>query len=159
VAPTVALPQVDNSNFICRVNFVDPQIVLVRDPQNKGSDAVTLIAGQLTVSLDATLTVNFHKLGMFFCVMDSPKTMELRFLDDANITVITDRQESKDSITNYVFIDTSSLLFRVSYQDVLLLLDLYNRILSPQAPAKDNDLQAITPQALKRCSEKVLSLT
>lgn len=105
------------------------------------SDAVILMAFQLTITYDSIMTINFQKLGMYFCAMDSRQQTQLRFLDDAELTVVRDYQEKPDSASYYIFIDTSKLLFRISYQDVLLLTDLYARILGPK-PSTSNQAPA-----------------
>lgn len=135
-----------NNEFTSKIVFVEPgilflklEIVLVRDIESSESDAVILKASQLTIANDCVSTVNFQKLGLFFCAMESRKQTELRFMDDSDLTVVNDYQESVDSINYYLFIDISKLLFRVSYQDLLLLSDLHERIFS----SKENE--SITP--------------
>jgi vacuolar protein sorting-associated protein 13A/C len=68
VSPAVAAT---DSPLNVKVNFVDPEIVLVRDPERSDSDAVILKAAQWTVTLDVITSVAFHGLGMFFCVSKS----------------------------------------------------------------------------------------
>ncbi|KAI8911617.1 hypothetical protein EDD86DRAFT_202866 [Gorgonomyces haynaldii] len=132
---TVAQPEYlqdskQNDNYNCMINFVDPEIVLVRQPSSKNSDAVIMMADQLTIHLDVVTTVSFKALGMFFCAMDSRKDTQIRFLDNTNITVVLDSQESVQERIYNASINTTKLLFRVSYQDILLIQDLYSRIFS-----------------------------
>lgn len=132
------------------------EIVVVRDPERADSDAVILLADQLTISLDTCLTVNFHNLGMFFCVMDSRKGTQIRFLDYANLTIITVTQERVDSLTYHASIDTTKLLFRLSYQDILLLQDLYGRIIAPAAAPEIQESIDVDINASRILKENVI---
>ena len=116
------------NDSLCRVSFIDPEITIVRDPLNPSSDAAVLQAAQLEFKLDEITLVSFNKLSMSFCAMDAREETMLCFLDDSDLTIVLDSQESIDYSMYNVSIDTSKLLFRVSYQDMLLLNDLYSRI-------------------------------
>lgn len=148
------IPVID-SHFCCKLNFVDPEIVLVRDPSRLDSDAVVLMANQLTIGLDNSMTVSFKNIGLYFCAMDARRSTQVRFLDDSNLTYIIDSQSNAKQNYSNVSLETSKLLFRLSYQDMLILYDLYSRILAPgDAPTQvvspeNSGSQAIVSESLK----------
>nr|KAJ3420850.1 hypothetical protein HK105_005137 [Polyrhizophydium stewartii] len=125
------VPPAEQPTFSMRINFVDPEIVVVRDPAAAGTDAVVLLTGQLVISYEQILAVSFHRLGMYFCAMDSRASTQLRFIDDFDATLSFDNHQTAPNhfLTN-ASLNFSSLVFWVSYHDMLLLSELVNRTLS-----------------------------
>lgn len=151
-----ALPESDNV-FLCIVNFIEPEIVLVRDPSRIDSEAVVMRANRWSTTLNMMITSSFKELGMFFCAMDNREATQLRFLDDTNITIIQDRRETLESIIYHASVETSKLLFRLSYQDFLLLTDLYTRIFASErdAPADFDKIDSNFTPVSKSSQERV----
>jgi vacuolar protein sorting-associated protein 13A/C len=114
-----------------KISFIDAEIVIIAEPNKPNTDAVVWISRHLVITQDMVITVSFQDLGMFFCVMDQRKETELRFVDNCNVTFSLDDRIRSDGIYNYhASLETTKLLFRVSYQDVMLLNGLLNRLIA-----------------------------
>ncbi|KAI8929325.1 hypothetical protein BC831DRAFT_410850 [Entophlyctis helioformis] len=135
-------PDPDSLTF--RVNFIEPEIVLLRDPAVANTDAVVLLTSQLVIAQEQILTMSFLGLGLHFCVMDSQDKSRMRFVENFDVTLSLDSRQTAPShfLTNAT-LSFSNLVLRVSYQDMLLLSDLSNRVLdfmntdAPASPTTD----------------------
>jgi vacuolar protein sorting-associated protein 13A/C len=127
----------ETSTLKGKVSFVDAEIVIIAEPNNPKTDAVVWISRHLVVTQETVITVSFQDLGMFFCVMDEREETELRFVDNCNITFALDNRIRPDGIYTYhASLETTKLLFRVSYQDIMLLNDLVNRVMGSTGSTK-----------------------
>ena len=113
------------------VNFVDPEIALIVDPENPSTEAVILKSQQFVITQNVVIALSFKTLGTFFCRMDQRNETQYRFLDDCDVTFSLDDRLRDDGIQIYhASLETSTLIFRVAYRDVLLLKELSNRIVT-----------------------------
>ncbi|OAJ41917.1 hypothetical protein BDEG_25446 [Batrachochytrium dendrobatidis JEL423] len=118
------------STFTFRVNFVDPEIILIRDSTSPSTDAVVLLIDRLVLSQDQILAISFHDLGMYFCTMDARDKTQLRFIENFDATLSLDsRQTAPNHFLTNATVYLSRLVFWVSYHDMVLLSELSNRIL------------------------------
>lgn len=115
-----------NSKF--RVNIVDLEIMILQNCTSSSTEAIILTSKQLTIARDVIFTFSSLELGMFFCQVDQRSETTLRFIQNFDISLTLDDANStpghKNSIIN---IDLTPLMLRVSYKDLLLLLDIANQ--------------------------------
>jgi vacuolar protein sorting-associated protein 13A/C len=112
-----------------RVSFVDPEIVIVADPESLVTDAVILISRHFVITHNVVIALSFQNLGMSFCQMDRREKSQYRFLDDCNVLFTLDDRLRPDGLYTYhASLETTMLIFRVSFHDTVLLQNLFNRV-------------------------------
>ncbi|KAH9250730.1 hypothetical protein BASA81_011446 [Batrachochytrium salamandrivorans] len=117
-------------SFLFRVNFVEPEIILIRDPTSASTDAVVMLVDRLVISQDQILAVSFHGLGMYFCTMDARDKTQLRFIENFDATLSLDnRQTAPNHFLTNATLHLSRLVFWVSYHDMVVLSELSGRII------------------------------
>eukprot|EP00842_Homolaphlyctis_polyrhiza_P006737 jgi/Hompol1/7064/HPOL_002423-RA len=80
--------------FAYRVNLVEPEIVLLRDPNSAATDAVVLLTDQLVITSEHILALSFHGLGMYLCTMNDRIETQLRFVEDFDATLSLDFRQT-----------------------------------------------------------------
>ena len=124
-------PDIEQKTLKGIVNFVDPEIVLVADPDNSSTEAVILKSEQFVITQNVVIALSFKTLGTFFCRMDQRNESQYRFLDNCDLSFSLDDRIRPDGIHIYsANLETSTLIFRIAYRDVLLLKELSNRIVA-----------------------------
>ena len=154
VTPATPHPQsVDTANnagmtMSFRINIEDAQIILIANPVISNSEAIVLGTKQVLLSKQNATTLQVTKVGMFLCRMDRFETSRLRVLDDFSILVsMDDRSQGKNSQITTIHVDIEPLVLRLSLRDILLALQIVNRVSEINAkeePDKDQE-----PQKLK----------
>ncbi|KAJ1551098.1 hypothetical protein HK096_003160 [Nowakowskiella sp. JEL0078] len=129
--PQLPDEEVDNgvgqSNaFSYSVNLVDLEVVVLQDASSLQSEAIILAIHQLAVAYDTVMTVEVHKVGVFFCIMGDEE--RLQFIEDFDITMKIDQQlVGPGHIISNVVVDCSEIMVYFSYHDTELLLDIVNQ--------------------------------
>ncbi|KAJ3205144.1 hypothetical protein HDU82_005381, partial [Entophlyctis luteolus] len=114
-----------------RLNIVDVEIILLQDPQNRGTEAIILLGEELVVSYDLVTSLSTKNMGMFFCVMDNRKDSTLRFIQNFDLTLVMDsRLSGPGHQLNSINVDFSPLMLRVSFHDITLITDIFNKVMS-----------------------------
>lgn len=121
-----AIPQ---GAFNYRVNIVDPEIVLLAKPESCESEAIVLSAEQILVSQQSTMTLNISKIGLFLCAMNKRPEATIRFVDEFEITMSMESENSANHKITNIVIDLQALIIRVSYLDIMLISTVVNRAL------------------------------
>lgn len=124
-----------------RVNVVDLEVIVLQNPTNVSTEAIILTSKQLVVAYDVITSFSSHNLGMFFCSMDQRTETTLRFIQNFDLALTWESQETSPGhlLTN-VMIDVTPLMLRMSYRDVLLILDIMKQFTDLSAAAgKDKD--------------------
>ena len=131
-----------------RVNIEDAQIILIANPTITNSEAIVLGTKQVLLSKQNASTLQVTKVGMFLCRMDKFETSRLRILDDFSILLsMDDRSQGKNSQLTSIHIDIEPLVLRLSLRDILLALQIVNKVSeinAKEAPDRDQE-----PQKLK----------
>jgi vacuolar protein sorting-associated protein 13A/C len=135
---------VPDNNFRSKISFTDTEIILLRNPEQMNSDAVVLMIEEF-ISENSMITVySIHNMCTYFCAMDSRKETQLKFLHNIDVTSSLDRYQTAVKSRLNISVDTSKLIFRVSYQDLLLLNDIYIRLLANMNSGAQNDVAIAT---------------
>ncbi|KAI8844441.1 hypothetical protein BJ741DRAFT_543605 [Chytriomyces cf. hyalinus JEL632] len=117
--------------FKYRVNIVNVEIILLQDPKVGNSEAIMLQGKELVISYDLVTTLSTKEMGMFFCVMDNRSETTLRFIQNFDLTMVMDnRLSAPGHQLTAVNIDISTLMLRVSFRDVGLITDIFNKAMS-----------------------------
>ncbi|KAI8610486.1 hypothetical protein BC830DRAFT_1069804 [Chytriomyces sp. MP71] len=117
--------------FKYRINIVDVEIVLLQDPKVRNSEAIILLGKELVVSYDLVTTLSTKDMGMFFCVMDNRIATTLRFIQNFDLTFVMDsRLSAPGHQLTAINVDISPLMLRVSFQDIRLIQDIFNKATS-----------------------------
>lgn len=120
-----------------RVNIVYAEIILLANPAISSSEAVILSAQQVMLSQQGIMALAVDKIGMFLCRMDKREETTLRFIETFDIAMTMDNRSTAPGhqITN-ITIDVRPLILRLSYRDVMLILDIVNKAVElSQGPA------------------------
>ena len=131
-----------------RVNIEDAQAILIANPTITNSEAIVLGTKQVLLSKQNATTLQVTRVGMFLCRMDRFETSRLRVLDDFSILLsIDDRSQGKTSQLTSIHIDVEPLVLRLSLRDILLALQIVNKV--SEINAQDEQDEDPEPQKLK----------
>ncbi|KAI9097290.1 hypothetical protein DFS34DRAFT_116945 [Phlyctochytrium arcticum] len=145
-----------------RFDLVEVELILLHNPSSISSEAITLSSKHVTISQEHVMTIGVKELGMYLCEMDRREETTVPFIQNFDITVCLDDRTTNPghTLTNYQ-IDLSPAMFRVSYRDILLIMDIFARINSlfmagnETASAKSEEdgkesVQEVTQVVMKR---------
>ena len=112
-----------------RYNIVDFEVIILQNQKSASTEAIILASRQLVVSQDLVTSYSALELGMFFCAMDQRSETTLRFIQNFDVSVIVENASTTPGhVVSNIFIDLTPLMVRVSYMDVMLILDILNQI-------------------------------
>ncbi|KAI8912336.1 hypothetical protein DFJ77DRAFT_511881 [Powellomyces hirtus] len=149
-----SLPPSDDTNKKAgpsyRMDLIDMEVILLQDAHVQSTEAIVLSSKRLAVTQDGTTTVKIQEMGMFLCQMDKRDETTVPFIQNFHSTLTYD--ESKSSNGPHVKkaqVDISPIILRVSYRDMLLIMDIVNRIhaLSTQSVIANEQVSADTSNA------------
>ncbi|KAK2879530.1 hypothetical protein FQN49_000784 [Arthroderma sp. PD_2] len=136
--PSSAMVAENNKTSITtslRFNMVDSQVILVANPTIPNTEAIVLGAKQIVYSQQNASTLQVTKVGMFLCRMDKFETSRLRILDDFSLELSMDTQnKSKGFSMTRIDVHVEPLILRLSPRDILLALQIMNRVSEMTAP-------------------------
>ncbi|KAJ3291062.1 hypothetical protein HK104_006345 [Borealophlyctis nickersoniae] len=126
---TMAEPDESGESLSYRINLVDVEIILLQNAKVASTEAIILSSKQLVVAQEVVTSVSVQEMSMFFCAMDKRGETTLRFIQDFNFTMSMDnRMTAPGHHLTGIVIDMSSLMLRVSYRDILLIMEILNQI-------------------------------
>ncbi|KAJ3171453.1 hypothetical protein HDU88_007532 [Geranomyces variabilis] len=114
-----------------RLNLVDLEVLLLQDASVQSTEAIVLTSKRISASQDEVATAKIHDLGMFLCQMDKREETTVPFIQGFHATLAYD--DKKGSLAKPIKIaqlDLSPIVLRVSYRDMLLIMDIVNGILA-----------------------------
>lgn len=133
-------PSKKESTLHYRVNIVDPEIMLLANPEVANSEAIVLATRQILIVQQKTLTLTVDSIGMFLCRMDN-RNETLRILDNIDIVMsMESRVKGNQQITNIEF-KVDPLILRVSNRDVKLMMSILNKASELSQKSEDERLQ------------------
>ncbi|KAJ3031870.1 UNVERIFIED_CONTAM: hypothetical protein HDU68_011629 [Siphonaria sp. JEL0065] len=142
--------------FKFRVDIVDVEIILLQDPKVRDSEAILLLGHELVICYDLVLSLSTKDMGMFFCVMNNRKESTLRFIQNFDLTMVMDsRLPSPGHQLTAINIDISPLMLRVSFRDVQLITDIFNKAMS-LGGGPDKDARQQTEVETKSTRQKIV---
>lgn len=116
------------ATMVYRVNVVDAEIVILSDLRNPSSEAIVFSIQQLIISQQGILTLTVGQVGMFLCQMNERDKTALRFIETFDVVLTMDDRVAKPGhrLTN-IAVDVKPLILRLSYRDVTLISDIFNK--------------------------------
>ena len=133
-----------------RVNIEDAQVILIANPTISNSEAIVLGTKQVLLSRQNASTLQVSKVGMFLCRMDKFETSRLRILDDFSLLVSMDnRSQGKNTTLTSIEVVIDPLVLRLSLRDILLALQIVNKVSEMNNGGPNKKMQDDEPQKLK----------
>jgi vacuolar protein sorting-associated protein 13A/C len=119
--------------------------------QNKkamNSDAIILMAKELTITYNIIMNLSFRDLGLFLAVINQKEDSLLRFVQNFDITLTMDSRLTAPGhqLTN-ICVDMSPIMIRVAYNDIRLIREVFDGVFGPteNAPTDDGQVKPIPP--------------
>ncbi|KAI8839881.1 hypothetical protein BC829DRAFT_420941 [Chytridium lagenaria] len=112
-----------------RVNLVGVEMILLHNALAEDTEAIILSAKELAYTSSVISTLSVSEMGMFFCVMTKREETTLRFIQNFDLTLVLDNRLTAPGhrMTN-IYVDISPIMLRVSYRDVSLIRDVFNKV-------------------------------
>ena len=152
-SPSTAEPQSSKSSGMSmafRVNIEDAQVILIANPAISNSEAIVLGTKQVLVSQQNASTLQISKVGMFLCRMDKFETSRLRILDDFSLLLSMDsRSQGNNTSLTSIEIVIDPLVLRLSLRDILLALQIVNKVSEMNNGDQQKNTETSEPQKLK----------
>ncbi|KAI9322742.1 hypothetical protein BX666DRAFT_2109183 [Dichotomocladium elegans] len=123
--------QQGTSKLYFSVNVVDVQVVCLARPETKSSEALILSFNQLTAQQKESLICKLDGIGMILCRMDMPDESAVPFVEkfDVDFSMKTSNTMPRCTVTD-ITIDVQPLVVRISYQDLMLVIDIINKAIA-----------------------------
>ncbi|KAJ1978459.1 Vacuolar protein sorting-associated protein 13 [Dimargaris xerosporica] len=139
------------TGFAYRVNIVEPEILILADANLSSSEAVVLSAEQIVVAQQGIFALTVDKAEMSLCRMDRREETNMVFIDPFDVVLShhSGSTRAEHLLTN-IIVDIKPLVLRLSYEDLSLLLEIFNKALQlseeTSAPAKASH-DALSPMS------------
>ncbi|KAJ1653989.1 Vacuolar protein sorting-associated protein 13 [Dispira simplex] len=136
----------ETTGFAFRVNVVSPEILLLADASSSQSEAVVLRADQVVVAQQGIFALTVEQVEMSLCRMDRREDTTVKFIDNFDVVLSMHNGSSRtDHMLTNIIVDVKPLVLRVSYEDIALLLEIFNKATqlsegSPTVPSKPSSL-------------------
>ncbi|KAJ1967345.1 Vacuolar protein sorting-associated protein 13, partial [Dispira parvispora] len=117
----------ETTGFAFRVNVVSPEILLLADASSPQSEAVVLRADQVVVAQQGIFALTVEQVEMSLCRMDRREDTIVKFIDTFDVVLSMHSGSSRtDHMLTNIIVDVKPLVLRVSYEDIALLLEIFN---------------------------------
>ncbi|RKP35136.1 hypothetical protein BJ085DRAFT_22499, partial [Dimargaris cristalligena] len=115
------------TQFAFRINIVQPEVLLLADATNPGSEAVVLSMEQVVVAQQGIFALTMEKIEMSLCRMDRRADTSVSFIDPFDVVLSMHNGSTRaDHMLTNIIVDIKPLVLRVSYEDISLLLEIAN---------------------------------
>ncbi|KAI9315667.1 hypothetical protein BX666DRAFT_1957951, partial [Dichotomocladium elegans] len=122
-----------------RVNIMNPEFILLANPDDIASEAVVLSADEFAFSRQTVMSLAARQIGMFLCRMDMRQTSTLRFIQPFDVTLSMNNNAATAHPKTELEVDVEALVLRLSSRDALLVTDIFNKAFELyNAAIKDN---------------------
>ncbi|KAJ3092913.1 hypothetical protein HK102_000456 [Quaeritorhiza haematococci] len=123
-----------------RLTFVDVEFILLQNAQILDTEAIVLTAKQLILVLSKHQAISVRDLGMFFCNMNHRAETTVRFIENFDLEYQMTTQQTKSGgggrgqhapppqFKSTQALAVSPLTVRISYRDVLVIMDIVNTV-------------------------------
>ncbi|RCI04898.1 hypothetical protein CU098_003059, partial [Rhizopus stolonifer] len=111
------------------IKIVNAEFVLLANPDRINSEAIVLSAQELMITQQAKAALVVKQMGMFLCTMDTRQKSTLRFIQpfDINMSMNSNPKNALGGMLTDIVINIDPLVMRVSYRDVMLITDIFNK--------------------------------
>ena len=131
-----------------RVEIINSVIIVVADDTDPKSQAIFLNVKEILVSQQAVLAVKVDKVGMSFGRMDQTKAKDrVKFLDEISVALSLDtRRQGAKQMSSFDIDVPDTIIFRASYTDIMLILDIVNKATKAAQQARELDKTIESPK-------------
>ncbi|EIE88932.1 hypothetical protein RO3G_13643 [Rhizopus delemar RA 99-880] len=111
------------------IKILNAEFVLLANPDRMDSEAVVLSAEELMITQQSKTALVVKQMGMFLCTMDMRQKSTLRFIQpfDVNLSMNSNPKNEYGGLLTDIVINIDPLVMRVSYRDVMLITDIFNK--------------------------------
>ncbi|KAI7902142.1 uncharacterized protein BX663DRAFT_436105 [Cokeromyces recurvatus] len=111
------------------LNIINAEFILLADPDRADSEAVVLSAKEVMITQQTKIALVIKQMGMFLCRMDIRNKSTLRFIQpfDVNLSMNGNSRNDKGGLLTDFVINIDPLVLRLSYRDVMLVTDIFNK--------------------------------
>ncbi|WRT64162.1 uncharacterized protein IL334_001091 [Kwoniella shivajii] len=110
-----------------RVEIIDATVIVIADDTNPKTQAIQLSIKEVLLSQQSILALKIERIGMSFGRMDRPND-RVKFLDDLNVSLSLDtRRRGAQQMTSFEVDIPDAIIFRASYTDMMLIVDIVNK--------------------------------
>ena len=132
-------PADTSGQMAVRVSVTDATVLVLANDSDPRSQAIELGIKEILLSKQSVVAFKVDKLGMSFGRMDRPND-RVRFLDELNVALSLDtRRQGSQQMTSFEIDIPDPVIFRASYSDIMLIMDIVNQAsaAASRATAKD----------------------
>ncbi|KAI8823370.1 uncharacterized protein EV422DRAFT_352091 [Fimicolochytrium jonesii] len=108
-----------------RMELLDVEIILLQNATASATEAIVLSSKNLSIQQDKVTTVTIEDMGMFLCQMDKREDTSVPFIQNFQLKLSLDSPKPNST---KIILDISPIIWRVSYRDGLLIMDIVNNI-------------------------------
>lgn len=110
------------------INVIETALILLADPCNINTEAISFKIGQFLVTDQNIMTVAANNVGIFLFKMNSSEE-KLRLLDDFSSSLTIDKRNSTpQTLLTNIQLSVQPLLMRISLRDIRLAMVIFKRV-------------------------------
>ena len=130
--PTQETERVISNSMFLMINVIDAEISILENPESSKSEAIVLKFKKLLFSHQGNTSLSMDGVGMFLCNMDSKNDLNLRFVDDFDLSLTIEKSN--------MWLRCTPIILRISYQDVLFVTSVISNFNKYSGRAASNDV-------------------
>jgi len=135
-----------------RVKIVDSTVIVLANDSDPRTQAIQLNIKEVSVAQQNVLALEVSKIGMSFGRMDRPND-RVKFLDELDVALtLQTQQKGSQQLTSLEVEIPDPVIFRASYTDIMLIMDIVNKASAAATRATAPEGQTVAPVRDRRSS-------
>jgi vacuolar protein sorting-associated protein 13A/C len=115
---------------------------LLENPQIEDSEAVVLKITELTLKYEDVFRFEVSKVATYMHRMDDTEGTSVRIIQDFNLGITMDlNRRTGGQLISTVVMNFQPLVFRISYHDLLVMLNVFNRVSELSETSKESQME------------------
>ncbi|KAJ1733254.1 Vacuolar protein sorting-associated protein 13 [Coemansia biformis] len=140
--------------LIYKVDIVHPEIIVLADPRSRASEALVLSVSQVILAQEGMFCATMDDIYVSLCSINRRQETSRNIMDPFTVIATMDSRAApgEPHKISDVSVDMGNLLLRLGLNDVLLVLDIFNKAVELMYATDDGaaDAAAAAAAALKR---------
>ncbi|KAJ1666119.1 Vacuolar protein sorting-associated protein 13 [Coemansia sp. RSA 1646] len=144
----------DGNGLIYKVDILHPEIVLLANPKIRSSEALVMSINQIVFAQEGMFCATMDEICVFLCTIDRRSETSRSIMDPFTIITTMDsrivpgdpRKGTQSHQISDISVDVGSLLLRLGLNDVVLMLDIFNKVVALMYKDQDKDGQTTAPE-------------
>ncbi|KAJ2350189.1 Vacuolar protein sorting-associated protein 13, partial [Coemansia sp. RSA 2618] len=146
--------------LIYKVDILHPELILLANPSSRASEALILSVNQIILAQEGLFCATMDEIGVSLCTIDRRQETSRNVMDPFTVIATMDSRVTasggQTSQISDVSVDVGNLLLRLGLNDVLLMLEIFNKAMElmyrdgsgaetgqqPSTPAADAGLRS-----------------